>query len=521
MRRLAPLPRDVRTLLLLAAADSTGDAALERRAAEVLGIAEAAAETVEVDGLVVFDGGVVFRHPLVRSAVYRAASDEERSEVHRALAEATDPDVDPDRRAWHRAQAAAGPDEEVAAELERSAARAQARGGLTAAAAFLERSSALTLDPARRAARALAAAEAKQQSGAFDDALVLVSDAESGPLDELQRARADVVRARVSLAIDGAREAPRLLLTAAKRLEPLDAGAARGIYLDALTAAFFAGPLSGEVDARRVAAAARAAPPRVTPAKSADLLLDGLVALVSDGAAAGTAMLRPAVSAFVNDEIETEAELRSLWLAARVAAYIWDFEDLDVLNRRQVRVARESGALTVLPLSLSARAVVELHSGNLAESSSLIAEATAISDATDGGNVPFAPLALAAYRGREPDASRLIDATTADLVARGEGIGLTIALWATAYLHNGLARYDVALAAAEQAAEDPYEIWFSPMITVELIEAATRCGRHERAQQRTRGAQRHDADERYTLGAGHRGTLTCAARRRTSRRKPL
>ena len=189
VRRLAPLSRDLRTLLLVAAADSTGDAALERRAAAVLGISEAAAETVEVDGLVVFDGGVVFRHPLVRSAVYRAAGDEERSEVHRALAEATDPDLDPDRRAWHRAQAAAGPDEEVAAELERSAARAQARGGLTAAAAFLERSAVLTLEPARRAARALAAAEAKQRSGSFDDALVLVSDAESGPLDEAQRAR--------------------------------------------------------------------------------------------------------------------------------------------------------------------------------------------------------------------------------------------------------------------------------------------------------------------------------------------
>ena len=217
-------------------------------------------------------------------------------------------------------------------------------------------------------------------------------------------------------------------------------------------------------------------------AESADLLLDGLVALVSDGAAASTAMLRTAVRAFVNDEVETEAELRSLSLAARVAGYIWDFDDLDVLNRRQVRVARESGALTVLPLSLSSRAVVELHSGNLAEASSLIAEATAISDATDGGNRPFAPLALAAYRGREPDASRLIDRTTADLVARGEGIGLTIALWANAYLHNGLARYDVALAAAEQAAEDPYEIWFSPMVAVELIEAATRCGRQERAR---------------------------------------
>jgi DNA-binding CsgD family transcriptional regulator len=480
-RRIARLPRDARRLLLVAAADPTGDAALEWRAAERLGIAEAAAETVEVDGLVTFDRGVVFRHPLVRSAVYQAASPEERSEVHRALAEATDPDVDPDRRAWHRAQAASGPDEDVAVELERSAARAQARGGLTAAAAFLERSSALTLDLARRAARALAAAEAKQQSGAFDDALELVSKAEVGPLDEVQRARADVVRARISFAGDGGREAPSLLLTAAKRLEPLDARAARGIYLDALTAAFFAGRLGGEVDARRVAAAASAAPLPAPPAQAADLLLDGLVSLIRDGAPAGTPILRKAVSAFNNDEIETESGLRWLWLAGRVAAYIWDFETWDALTRRQVREGRVSGALTVLPVSLSTRAVVELYSGNLAEANSLIAEANAITAATDGRNVPFAPLALAAFRGREPDASRLIRGTTADFLARSEGMGLTLALWATAYLHNGLARYDVALAATEQAAEDPHELWFSPLLMVEMIEAATHSGRHDRA----------------------------------------
>jgi len=480
-RRIARLPRDARRLLLVAAADPTGDAALEWRATERLGIAEVAAETVEVDGLVTFDGGVVFRHPLVRSAVYQAASPEERSEVHCALAEATDPDVDPDRRAWHRAQAASGPDEDVAVELERSAARAQARGGLTAAAAFLERSSALTPDLARRAARALAAAEAKQQSGAFDDALELVSKAEVGPLDEVQQARADVVRARISFAGEGGREAPSLLLTAAKRLEPLDARAARGIYLDALTAAFFAGRLGGEVDARRVAAAASAAPLPAPPAQAADLLLDGLVSLIGDGAAAGTPILRKAVSAFNNDEIETESGLRWLWLAGRVAAYIWDFETWDALTRRQVREGRESSALTVLPVSLSTRAVVELYSGNLAEANSLIAEANAITAATDGRSVPFAPLALAAFRGREPDASRLIRATTADFIARSEGMGLTLALWATAYLHNGLARYDVALAATEQAAEDPHELWFSPLLMVEMIEAATHGGRHDRA----------------------------------------
>jgi DNA-binding CsgD family transcriptional regulator len=481
-RRLARLPRDARRLLLVAAADPTGDAALEWRAAQRLGIAESAAHTAESDGLLAFDSGVAFRHPLARSAVYRAAGPDERSEVHRALAEATDPTIDPDRRAWHRAQATSQPDDNVAAELERSAARAQARGGFAAAAAFLERSSVLTLDRARRAARALAAAEAKEQAGALDDALALVSSAEVGPLDDVQRAQVDVIRARISFAADRGSEAPRLLLTAAKRLEPLDRGAARQIYLDALTAALFAGRLGGEVDTRRVAAAARAAPPPEPPAHAADLLLDGLAVLITDGAAAGTPVLRKALTAFGNDEIGADEGLRWLWLAGRAAGYIWDYENWDALTRKQVRLARESGALTVLPLTLSTRAGVELYAGNLADASSLIAEANAITDATDSRTVPYAPLALVAFRGREADASRLIEATTQDFVARGEGMGLTLAQWATAYLHNGLARYDIALAAAEQAAEDPHELWFSPWTMVELIEAATRSGRGERAE---------------------------------------
>jgi hypothetical protein len=193
-RRLARMPRDARRLLLVAAADSTGDLALVWRAAQRLGIPESAVPTVEADGLVALSEGVVFRHPLVRSAVYRASRPDERSEVHLALAEATDPEVDPDRRAWHRARAAFMPDEDVAAELERSADRTRARGGF-AAAAFLERSSALTPEADRRAARALAAAQAKQQAEALDEALALVATAESGPLDEFQQAEVDVLRA--------------------------------------------------------------------------------------------------------------------------------------------------------------------------------------------------------------------------------------------------------------------------------------------------------------------------------------
>jgi len=480
-RRLARLPRDTRRLLLLAAADPTGDPALAWRAAQSLGIGESAAHSAEADGLLTFDGVVAFRHPLVRSAVYRAAGPEERSDVHRALAEATDPASDPDRRAWHRAQAASTPDEDVAAELERSAARAQARGGLTAAAAFLERSSALTLDPARRARRALAAAQAKEQAGAFDDALALASTAEVGPLDEFQRAQVDVLRARVLFAADRSSEVPPLLLTAAKRLEPLDAGAAREIYLDALTAALFAGRLGGADDARRVAAAARAAPPPELPAHAADLLLDALALLISDGPATGTPALRKALAAVGTDQAATEEGLRWLWLAGRAAGYIWDYENWDELTRRHVHLARESGALTVLPFSLNVRAGVEIYAGNLAEASSLVGEANAITDATDSRNVAYAQLGLAAFRGREPDASQLIHSTAQDFLARGEGMGLTLAYWATALLQNGLAHYDLALTAAEQAAENPRELLYSPLALVELIEAATRRGQEGRA----------------------------------------
>jgi DNA-binding CsgD family transcriptional regulator len=467
--------------VLVAAADPVGDPALVWRAARRLGIGEPAAHAAESEGLLELGTGVTFRHPLVRSAVYRTSSPSERREVHGALAEATDPAVDPDRRAWHRAQATSVPDEEVAAELERSAGRAQARGGFAAAAAFLERSAGLTLDPARRASRALGAAHAKQQAGALDEALGLVATAEAGPLDAFQQARVDVLRARISFASDRGSDAPPLLLKAAKRLEPLDVRLAREIYLDALTAALFAGRLAAAADAREVAGVARAAPPSPQPPRASDLLLDGLALLITDEHTAGTRTLRKALTAFRRDEIGTEEGLRWLWLAGRAAAYIWDYESWDALTATQVQLAREAGALTVLPLTLSTRAGVHLFAGELGVASWLVQEADAVAQATDSRMAPYGALALAAFRGREPDASRLIETSTRDFVSRGEGMGLTLAQWARAALHNGLARYEDALAAAEQAAEDPHELWFWTWTMVELIEAATRSGQNERA----------------------------------------
>jgi DNA-binding CsgD family transcriptional regulator len=481
-RRLARLPRDARRLLLVAAADPAGDLALLWRAAQRLGIPESAAQTVESEGMLSLEAGVVFRHPLVRSAVYRASEPSERSEIHRALAEAIDPDVEPDRRAWHRGQAASMPDEDVAADLERSADRARARGGFAAAAAFLERSSVLTLDPAHRGGRALAAAQAKQQAGAFDEALALLASADRAPLDEFQRGQVDVLRARISFAADRGSEAPGLLLAAAKRLEPLDARLAREIYLDALTAALFAGRLGGACDARVVAAAARGAAPAAPSPRAADLLLDGLAHLITDGPRAATPILRNAMSAFQGDEIGTEEGLRWLWLAGRAAGFIWDYERWDSLTTRQIRTANEVGALAHLPLAFSTRVGVHLFAGETRAAAALVEQSDGLAAATDGRVVPpYGALAVAAFRGREDELTRLVGASARDFIARGEGMGLTVSQWVRAALYNGLARYEDAFAAAEQATANPHELWFSTFGLVELVEAASRSDRSEAA----------------------------------------
>ncbi|HEY2005072.1 MAG TPA: AAA family ATPase, partial [Solirubrobacteraceae bacterium] len=408
-RRLAGLAAETQRLLLVAAAEPIGDPILVWHAARRLGIGVEAA--VNTDGLLSIGTQVTFRHPLVRSAVYRSASPEERRAVHRALADATDGEVDPDRRAWHLAAASPGPDEGVASELERSAGRAQARGGLAAAAAFLERAAALTLKPARRAERALAAAEAKHQAGAFDAALELVSIAESGPLDELQHARVDLLRAQIAFVVSYGRDAPPLLLKAARRLEPLDVKLARETYLEALSAALVAGRLAGGGGGvLEVARAARAARPAPEPPRMADLFLDGLAVMITEGDAAGVPMLRRAVSAFRGDDVAQEEDLRWLALACRVAMDLWDDESWELLSTRQVQLARDAGALAVLFIALRGRIGLHLLAGELVAAASLVEEVAAVAEATGRHFVPYDALALAVWRGREADASPMIEA---------------------------------------------------------------------------------------------------------------
>jgi DNA-binding CsgD family transcriptional regulator len=476
LRRFEALPAATQRLLLVAAAELTGEPALVLRAAKRLGTGAEACAAAEADGLLTIRERVTFRHPLVRSAVYWAAAPAERRAVHQALADATDPLADPDRRAWHRAQATLGPDEEVAAELEHSAGRAQARGGCAAAAAFLERSAALTLDPARRAERALAAAQVKYEAGAFDTALALLaSAAAAGPLNKLQRARADLLRGQIAFASSRGSDAPPLLLKAARQFEPLDPSLARDTYLDALAAATFAGRLALGGGIRAVAEAARAAPPSPEPARPHDLLLDGLALLITEGHAAGAPALRQAVSAFRGADTR-EYGLRWLWLAWYAASLIWDYESWDVLSARHVRLARDAGALTALPIAFNTRAGVHLLAGRFTEADWMEAEAESVTEVIGSSIAPYGALSLAAFRGREADVSHLAEITIKDVERRGEGEALTFVHWARAVLDSSLGRYQHALAAAQQATSDVPALWFGNWALAELVEAAARSG---------------------------------------------
>jgi DNA-binding CsgD family transcriptional regulator len=480
-RRLEVLPAATQRLMLVAAAEPAGEPALVWRAAQRLGIGAGAVAPASDAGLLTIGQRVMFRHPLVRSAVYRAASPPDRRAAHQALADATDPQADPDRRAWHRAQATPGPDEEVASELERSAGRAQARGGLAAAAAFLERAAALTLDPARRAERALAAAQASYQAGSLDATLRLLATAEAGPPDEFRRARADLLRGQIAFSSSRGSDAPPLLLKAARQFEPLDMGLARETYLDAMAAATFVGRLALGGGMREVAEAARAAPPPPGPARGPDLLLDGLALLICEGYPAGAPVLRQAVSAFRGTDVSREEGLRWLWLSCRAALIVWDYASWDVLSDRQVTLARDAGALVTLPIVFNMRATVHLFAGEFAEAASLVAQAESVTEATGSSIAPYGALALAVFRGREAQAAHLLQTATDDAERRGEGRALSFVHWADAVLCNSLGRYEEALAAAQRASEDSPAVQFASVELVELVEAAVRSGVPERA----------------------------------------
>ena len=479
-RQLDAMPAETRRLLQLAAADPSGDRALVWRAARRLGIPVQAGTAATEAGLAEFGGQVRFRHPLARSAVYRSASLPERQQLHAALAAVTDPQADPDRRAWHRAQAAVGPDEEVAAELERSAGRAQARGGLAAAAAFLERSVLLTADPARHADRTLAAAQASMQAGAFAKVLELLAMAADGPLGEFQHVQVDLLRAHVAFASGLGSDAPALLLKAARQLEPFDLGLARETYLAAWGAAGLAGDLSGRDLLLEICHAVQALPPSPGDPRPLDLLLHGLAVLTTDGPAAAAATLQRAAEVLTS--IPVEDVLRWGWMATAASTVVWDFDSLYAISVRQVQLVRDAGALAQLPFYLSQMGIVSPWMGDFAGTVAVIAETDSVAAATGSPIAPYTLLRLLALQGREAEAAAAIASAIELAAAEGQGMAAAWAHWSAAVLYNGLARYKEAASAAQQATSNTLNPWMSMWPMPELVEAAARAGDVELAR---------------------------------------
>ena len=521
IRRLNSLREDVRRLLLVAAAEPLGDPLLLLRACERLGIA---VDDTSTGGLLTVSERVTFPHPLVRSAVYRSARGEERRAAHLALAEATDGDVDPDRRAWHLAAATAGPDESVALELERSADRARARGGLAAAAAFLQRALVLSGDPARRVDRALAAAEASLGAGTFDVALGLLSTAEVGPLDDLQRARLDLLRAQLAFASSRGTEATPLLLSAARRLEPLDISLARETYLDAFSAALFGARLNTDVGVPEVAQAARASPRRSdTDPATADLLLDALVAL-SDDYDTAVPICRESLQKLSGEKISPAERLRWLWQGGVIALEVWDDESAYSLSHHSVGIARETGTLSELALALSARTPVLVFCGELSAAASAVAETNSVEEATGVASAPYGALILDAWQGKARETRELIATTIREAGSRGEGIGVTISEYARAVLCNSLGEYEEALAAACSASEYR-EVVGENWGLSELVEPATQTGRTELARDAldrlTRKARATQTDWALGIAARSRALVEEGGRAETGFREAV
>ncbi|HEY2740754.1 MAG TPA: LuxR C-terminal-related transcriptional regulator [Gaiellaceae bacterium] len=473
-RRLARLPRDARRLLLLASAEPLGDPALLWRAAKELGISEQAADAVESEGFVTLDSAVTFRHPLVRSAVYTAAEPDERRRIHAALADATDPELDPDRRAWHRAQAAAAPDEEVAAELERSAGRARARGGFAAVAGFLERAASLTPESKRRAHRRLAAAGAKRDAGDLEGALDLLAGIESGVLDESGVARAELLQAQIALAQWRGGDAGLLFLSAARRLEPVDPELARETYLEAL-----GGAMAKDIDvaggAPAVAAAARAAPSGTAARRVDDVVLDAFATRVIDGYAPAAPLFAQALEL----ELATDDDRRPLSLSRFrnnniVALELWDADAAHQFAEREARVARDTGALTHLQFALSFLLRSNILAGELTNAALQLDEANLIAEATGNQRFTNAPMILAAWRGDDARASELIEVGAEEATARGWASNS----YARAVLANGLGRHEVARDAIWKLFRSD-AIGYGTYLVTELVEAASRTADRE------------------------------------------
>ena len=476
VRRVRALPEQTRRLMLLAAADPTGDARLLWRAAQALRVDRDAAALADHEQLLEIGSRVQFRHPLVRAAAYAAGSAEDRGAAHLALAQATDAQRDPERRAWHLAVAATGPDELVATELERTASAAQARAGLAAAAAFLERSFALTAEPAKRLDRGLAAATASLHAGALSQAQSLVAESAAEVVDDLQQARVERLNGQIEAALRPRGEAALRLLEAARRLEPLDPALARDTYLEAWWPAIltgrFAVPGGTLIDVCRAALAAPW-PPITRPS---DLLLEGLATAVIHGRTAAAPALRSIVEMSLTNQVPEEDWVNWARFATSAAYLLWDYDSWAELSARQIARARESGALASLVLALNAHTNVTTLCGELGAAKALVAEAYAVKEVTGIHLASYGALLLAADRGH-PDA---LAAVMEEAVEPADGYALDITGFVTARLNNGLRRYTEAVDAAAGVSMFAF---LMQQTLPELIEGAVRSGQLDVARQ--------------------------------------
>jgi DNA-binding CsgD family transcriptional regulator len=465
--RLVGLPAEVQLLLTIASADPTGDPALLWRAAGELGIDVTTGAAAEATGLVELGTRARFCHPLARSAVYRAAEANDRHTAHRVLAEVTDPITDPDRRAWHRSQSGTGPDDDIAAELAESASRAAARGGVAAAATFLERAAALSLDPGKRVERTLTAVQAKLDAGATDAAADLLTTVEIGQLDDLQHARVDLLRGKIAFVRQADGDGPAFMIRAAHRLADVDPQWSRDCFLDALEMAVTVGRATGVTD--MVVEAARSAPPAPDGTKT---VLDALVMLKTGGHQAAVPILRPI---FAGEQWKQRPALASI-----LAAEMWDHDAYIAMTAWTTQAGRDSGSPLMLRLGLAQAASAAVQGGDFKQVMSAIAEEEAVADAFGSPPMVFNRMYLAAFRGRRDEATELIEAMTAAATARGEGQTIANVHWATAVLNNGLADYPAAFAAAQRACAYG-DLFHAGIALPELIEAAVRCGEHAAA----------------------------------------
>jgi len=471
--RLTALPDATRLLLLLAAADPLGDQELLWRAADSLGVGSGAAAPARDAGLLGDGEGVIFRHPLVRSAVYRAAGGDDRRRVHRALAEATDPALDPERRIWHHAQAAAGPDKQIAGDLEYWAVNVQSRGGVAASAAFTGRSAALTADRELRAERLLAAARSKIEAGALDDAEGLLSAAEASSLSARQRAHRDRLLGRIAFLSRNMQPALDLQLKAAAQFARLDPSLARACHLDAIETGMLAGRTG---DAMMVTIReASAAPPAPGTPTSADLLLDALVALYTGDRRRGLAILAP-----ILDDTRNEVWLRHPLLGCLLAGEAWHIEAFVNIASWQVESARSTGSVSTIPIGLMTLTAASVWGGDTPGEMALLSLGESLADVTGLAQPCYARVVSAAFHGFEPAASRQIRAIEVEARKRGEGLTVSCCAWAEAVLGNALADYPRALAAA-RAATSYREAGIHGQSLLELTEAAVRCGDRDAA----------------------------------------